>query len=47
VYTQGGKTFISTMLPSSLAEFYPNSGLEPIATEVEKAVLKIIEEAKA
>jgi uncharacterized protein (DUF302 family) len=47
VYTQGGKTFISTMLPSSLAEFYPNSGLEPIAAEVEKAVLKIIEEAKA
>jgi len=47
VYTQGGETFISTMLPSSLAEFYPNSGLEAIATEVEKAVLEIIDEAKA
>lgn len=47
VYTQGGKTFISTMLPSVLADFYPNSGLDAIATEVEKTVLKIIEEAKS
>ncbi len=47
VYTQGGKTFLSTMLPSVLADFYPGCGLEPLAGEVEKAVLQIIEEAKA
>lgn len=47
VYTQGGKTFLSTMLPSVLADFYPGCGLEALAGEVEKAVLRIIEEAKA
>ena len=47
VYTQGGKTFLSTMLPSVLADFYPGCGLEALAGEVEKVVLKIIEEAKA
>ncbi len=47
VYTLGGKTFLSTMLPSVLADFYPGCGLEPLAGEVEKAVLQIIEEAKA
>lgn len=47
VYSQGGKTFLSTMLPSVLADFYPGCGLEALAGEVEKTVLEIIEEAKA
>ncbi len=46
VYSAGGKTFISTMLPTTLAEFYPNAGIEGVAAEVEKAVLGIINEAK-
>jgi len=46
VYTQGGKTFISTMLPTTLADFYPKAGIEGVAAEVEKAVLAIVNEAK-
>ena len=46
VYVDGGKTHISTLLPTSIVEFFPNAGIEKIAAEVEKAVLGIIEEAK-
>ena len=46
VYAKDGKTFISTMRPSALADFYPNSGIEGIAAAVEKTVLEIVEEAK-
>lgn len=46
VYAKGGKTFTSTMRPSALAEFYPESGIEEIATQVEQTVLQIVEEAK-
>lgn len=47
VYTEQGKTFISTMRPSLLAEFFPAAGVQTIAAEVEKKVLKIIDEAAA
>ncbi len=46
VYSKEGKTFISTMRPSALAEFYPDAGIEGIAAAVEKTVLEIVEEAK-
>ena len=46
VYVQGGKTQISTLLPTSIVEFFPTAGIETIAAEVEKAVLGIIEEAR-
>ncbi len=46
VYTENGKTFISTMLPTVLADFYPKAGIQGIAAEVEKAVLAIVNEAK-
>jgi uncharacterized protein (DUF302 family) len=46
VYSQDGKTFISTMRPSALADFYPDSGIEDIAAAVEKTVLEIVNEAK-
>ena len=46
VYTQGGKTFISAMLPSRIADFFPGTGMEPIANEVEKVILAIIDEAR-
>ena len=46
VYSQEGKTFISTMRPSALADFYPDSGIEDIAAAVEKTVLEIVNEAK-
>jgi len=46
VYSKDGKTFISTMRPSALADFYPDSGIEDIAAAVEKTVLEIVNEAK-
>src|SRR5580765_8485180 len=46
VYVQGGKTEISTLLPSSIAEFFPRAGIEGLAAEVESVVLRIIEEAR-
>lgn len=46
VYVQGGKTHISTLLPTSIAHFFPNAGIESIAAEVETAVLRIVEAAR-
>jgi len=46
VYVQGGKTQISTMLPTSIVEFFPKAGIEKTAAEMEKGVLAIIAEAK-
>ena len=46
VYSEGGKTSISTMLPEAIADFYPHAGLEALAAEVQKAVLAIVHEAK-
>lgn len=46
VYEQSGKRFISTMLPSTLVQFYPNAGIEETAAKVEKAVLEIVNSAK-
>lgn len=45
VYVEDGKTHISTMLPSSIAQFFPHAGIEGIAAEVESIVLKIIKDA--
>jgi hypothetical protein len=48
-YTQEGKTRISTMLPSTLGgvlSFYPQGGIDQIASKVEEVVLEIINEAK-
>ncbi len=46
VYVQSGKTHISTLLPTSIAHFFPNAGIEGVASEVENAVLKIVEAAR-
>ena len=45
IYTQDGRTWISTLLPSSIAEFFPKAGIDAIATEVEKSVLQIVKSA--
>lgn len=45
VYEQEGKTFVSALLPSRMADFFPGMGMEPIANEVEKVVLAIVKEA--
>ena len=46
VYVEGGKTRISTLLPSSIAEFFPKAGIEQLAAEVEDIVLQIVNEAR-
>ena len=45
VYVEGGKTHISTFLPSSISAFYPSAGVEGLAAEVETIVLRIVNEA--
>ncbi len=46
VYAEEGKTFISTMLPSSMDALYPLLDTKEMTTNVEKAVIEIIEETK-
>ena len=46
VYTERGKTFVSTFRPSAIPDLFPKAGIESMAAEVEKAVLEIINEAK-
>lgn len=45
VYTHAGKTHISTMRPTVLGEFFPDKGIEPVAQQVEKVVLEIVNES--
>jgi hypothetical protein len=34
------------MLPTSIAQFFPEAGIEDLAAEVENIVLQIVEEAR-
>ena len=45
VYAEGGRTHISTMLPTSIIEFFPDAGIGDIAAEVENTVLEIVAES--
>lgn len=45
VYEKEGETYISTMLPSVIGEFFPGKGIEPVAAQVEKAVVAIVDES--
>lgn len=46
VYAEAGSNHISTMLPSVIAEFYPNAGIEGAAADVERIVRAIVDEAR-
>ena len=46
VYTDQGKTFISTLLPSTIVDFFPDAGMESIAQAIEKTVVEIVKEAR-
>lgn len=46
VYSEAGKTHISTLLPTSIVQFFPRAGIESLASEVEDIVLKILEEVR-
>jgi len=47
VYTEDGAVYISTMLPTLLASFFPEAGIEDSAAEVEVAIRRIVDEAAA
>lgn len=46
VYAQNGQTYISTLLPSTLVEFYPEAGIEDVAREVERVVRSIVDASR-
>ena len=46
VFVEKGKTFISAFKPRVLADYFPTVGLEEIAGEVEKIVIRLVEEAR-
>ena len=46
VYSRQGKTFISTMRPSLIADFFPEANIEQTALAVDVAVRQIVDEAK-
>lgn len=47
VYEKDGKTYISTMLPSVIGEFFPGKDIEPVVGLVEEAVVAIVNESAA
>ncbi len=46
VYEEKGKTFISTLRPKVIADFYPEADIKSLAEEVDAIVLSIVEESK-
>jgi len=46
VFVEQGKTFISAFKPRVLVDYFPTVGLEEIAGEVEKIVIRLVEEAR-
>jgi uncharacterized protein (DUF302 family) len=46
VYVKDGKTQISTLLPTSMVEFFPDARIASVAEAVERVVLEIIAEAR-
>jgi uncharacterized protein (DUF302 family) len=47
VYKEGEKTKITTLLPTIIAGFFPDAVIDAVASEVEKAVLEIVNAAAA
>lgn len=45
VYSQGGQTYIATILPTALMATFDEPGLRPVAEEVETTLVSIIHEA--
>lgn len=46
VYVEGGKTYISTLRPKVIADFYPQADIKTLAEEVDRIVLSIVDESK-
>jgi uncharacterized protein (DUF302 family) len=46
VYTEDGQTVISALRPAMMAQFFPGSGIEETANEVEGIVRAIVDESR-
>jgi len=46
VFTQGGKTHLSALRPAAMPQFFPSSGIEGVAQEVDRIITSIVDEAK-
>jgi len=46
VFTQGGKTHLSALRPAAMPQFFPQSGIEGVAQEVDRIITNIVDEAK-
>ncbi|HLA00282.1 MAG TPA: DUF302 domain-containing protein [Thermodesulfovibrionales bacterium] len=46
VYVEGGKTYISTLRPKVISDFYPRADIQSMAEEVDRIVLSIVDESK-
>ena len=46
VFIEQDKTHISTFLPSSISQFFPEAGIEQLSAEVEAIVLQIVDESR-
>ena len=46
VYVEKGKTYISALRTRMIPDFYPGADIKAIAEEVDRAVIKIVDEAK-
>jgi uncharacterized protein (DUF302 family) len=46
VYVESGKTYISTLRPKVISDFYPHADIQSIAEEVDRIVLSIVDESK-
>jgi uncharacterized protein (DUF302 family) len=46
VYVEDGKTYISTLRPKMIADFYPHADIKSLAEEVDRIVLNIVDESK-
>jgi uncharacterized protein (DUF302 family) len=45
VYAEEGKTFITTMRPSLIRDFFPHADIETVAQQVEDVLVAIIDQA--
>jgi uncharacterized protein (DUF302 family) len=45
VFTLGGKTVIKAMRPAAISEFFPEAGLDDLATSVDKTIIDIVDGA--
>lgn len=43
VFTSGGKTIVKAMRPAAISEFYPEAGLDDMATGVDKTIIDIVD----